>query len=309
MLKWLRDKRFWIIGATVVFAAILFVSHKQQDAASKYKAHRAEYCAAFSPTKVQKEACIEEKANAQDYLPWGYKLFVWPDGIATWAIILTGFAIAWQSSETSNAAAAARDSANAAYGSVAFAEAQWELMKEKERARFDIQSGTIITEEADESWHLIATMKTRNIGQSRLFIVRSSVKFTVKAQDEAHPELDAYGQISFGDSFINPVDSFTEHKSFFWPDKEDRIRYMSEDLEASRRSLHLYGFVDYQTLGMMFRKEFGFVWKIIPQQWYLGGLVGNDVPQTDGQKIQFGYWTIDADKDKPEYPISRESAE
>ncbi len=55
-------------------------------------------------------ACEEEKANADDYLQWGYKLFEWPDGITAWAIIATGFVIAWQSYETRKSAEAARDS-------------------------------------------------------------------------------------------------------------------------------------------------------------------------------------------------------
>ena len=57
----------------------------------------------------QKKACVEEGANAHDYLPWGYELFSWPEGITTWAIILTGFAIAWQSWETRKSAKATRD--------------------------------------------------------------------------------------------------------------------------------------------------------------------------------------------------------
>jgi hypothetical protein len=82
------------------------VAHKQEDAASEYRTHRAEYCAAFSATSDQKEACIEEKASAEDYLPWGYKLFGWPEGVTVWAIIATGFVIGWQAWETRKAAEA-----------------------------------------------------------------------------------------------------------------------------------------------------------------------------------------------------------
>jgi hypothetical protein len=81
-----------------------FMAYQQHRAADKYKNHRAEYCSALTATAEQKKACIEERTSARDYLPWRYELFSWPEGITTWAIILTGFAIAWQSYETRKAA-------------------------------------------------------------------------------------------------------------------------------------------------------------------------------------------------------------
>ena len=63
----------------------------------------------------QKIACIEERASAHDYLPWPYELFSWPEGITTWAIIATGFVIAWQANETRRAAQAGEESAKAAF--------------------------------------------------------------------------------------------------------------------------------------------------------------------------------------------------
>ena len=79
----------------------------------------------------QKKACIEEGASAKDYLPWGYELISWPDGITLWALILTGFAIVWQSYETRKAAIATQVSANAT-------NSQIRMMKDKERARITV---------------------------------------------------------------------------------------------------------------------------------------------------------------------------
>lgn len=97
-----------VIGAAIGFsiAAIFFVTYKQHDAADKYKRHRQEYCAAFTTSTEQKEACTEETASANDYLPWGYKLVAWPESITTWAIIFTGFAVVWQAWGTGKAARA-----------------------------------------------------------------------------------------------------------------------------------------------------------------------------------------------------------
>jgi hypothetical protein len=61
-----------------------------------------------------KIACKEEGASAKDYLPWWFELFRWPEGITTWAIIATGFVIAWQAYETRRATEATESSAAAA---------------------------------------------------------------------------------------------------------------------------------------------------------------------------------------------------
>jgi len=284
------------------------VAYEQHYTHEKYEAQRQKDCVALSVSPEEKHACDKEAQSRKDYAPWWYVLFAWPEGITTWAIIATGFIIAWQSSATSKAASAAADSANAAYGSVRFAEAQWELMKEKERARLDIQTGTTSVEENDPHWHLEGTLKGRNIGQSRAFIIQSFAKLTVKAPDAPYPEYESYGQIPFGDSFVDsdPSNAFSTLNFWFYPESEDKLRFLAEDLHAARRALHLYGFIDYETLGMRFRKEFGFVWTVIDPNWYMGGLVGEEGPLTDARKITMGYWSVDSARTKPEYQISRE---
>ena len=104
-----RFVRSWvIIGAAIGFsvAAILLVAYKQHNATEEYSRHRAEHCATLSTASEDKKGCQEEGKSARDYLPWGYILVSWPEGITTWAIILTGVAIAWQSHETRRSAKA-----------------------------------------------------------------------------------------------------------------------------------------------------------------------------------------------------------
>src|ERR1700677_610594 len=108
-MKTLVRFRYWVGGVLVVIALISFVTYKQQRAAEEYKSHHEEYCSALTATAEQKKACIEKRAGAQDYLPWGYELFRWPDGITAWAIIVTGFFIGWQARETRKAAEATRE--------------------------------------------------------------------------------------------------------------------------------------------------------------------------------------------------------
>ena len=116
MKRWLAFWR-WVVGAAIVFGTIFFVACQQHRAAEKYKRHRQEYCSALVALPEQKKACIEKGASANDYLPWGYELLIWPEGMTTWAIIATGFFIAWQSFETRKAAKAALLNAQAVINS------------------------------------------------------------------------------------------------------------------------------------------------------------------------------------------------
>lgn len=109
MLKKLLGMKWWIIAVLLCAIGIPFMAYQKHGATKQYRDNRATYCAAFMSSEDQKIACEEEKASADDYLQWGYELFEWPDGITAWAIIATGFAIAWQSSETRKAAKTSRD--------------------------------------------------------------------------------------------------------------------------------------------------------------------------------------------------------
>jgi len=311
----LKMSAAWPLGCVLIIGGIAFVASKQQAATNNYKRHRKEYCASVrSFTPEQEKTCEEESNSPSDYLPWGYKLVAWPEGIATWAFLATLGAIIWQAVETRRAATATADAASATYRSVAFAEAQFDLMKEKERGRLDIQSGSLYVlhiGEESESWYLQGTIRARNIGQSRVFIIESIAKLAPRVISEAYPEYDSYGTIPFADSFVDPdpTNAFADLSFTHFPGGEDKIRFLSEDLHAKRRSVHLYGSVDYETLGMRFRKEFGFVWIVLDPNWYLGGMTGQEQPMTDEQKIVSGYWTIDPERDKPAYPVSSDPDE
>lgn len=122
-----------IIGAAIGFsvAAIFFVAYQQQRASQKYKTHREEYCSSIVATAAQKKACTEKGKSARDYLPWGYILVSWPEGITTWAIIATGLMISWQSWETRKAAKASEEATK-------IAKANMDALISKERARIQI---------------------------------------------------------------------------------------------------------------------------------------------------------------------------
>ncbi len=117
MLKRLRQIRIGAIAligcAGLVVGAIVLVARQQHTAAEKYEAEREKRCADTFPSaweSEQQNACKHERDGGQNYLPWGYILVSWPEGITVWAIIATGFVIGWQAWETRKTAEASNRS-------------------------------------------------------------------------------------------------------------------------------------------------------------------------------------------------------
>ena len=96
MLKRLRRVSLWIAWAILIAGTSVFVAYEQHRSSEIYEGKRAKYCGSVSLATEQQNACKHERDNREDYMPWWYVFVAWPEGITTWAIIGTGFVIAWQ---------------------------------------------------------------------------------------------------------------------------------------------------------------------------------------------------------------------
>ncbi|MGB8481518.1 MAG: hypothetical protein WCE63_22160 [Acidobacteriaceae bacterium] len=76
-----------------------------------------------------------------------------------------------------------------------------------------------------------------------------------------------------------------------------------DDIIEGRGIVRLYGFIEYETLGFRFRKDFGYRWHAY------GKLARLQSEQTDAERIALGYWAVDPERDKPEYMLGRNSAD
>lgn len=97
----------WLSGIAIVVIAVVSVAYEQHYASEKNEARRQKDCVSFSVSPEEKHACGKDAQSRKDYSPWWEVLVAWPGGIQNWAIIATGFVIAWQSNETRRAAKAA----------------------------------------------------------------------------------------------------------------------------------------------------------------------------------------------------------
>src|SRR5277367_3859087 len=108
MLKRLPIWSTWMLGGIALIGAITLMTYEEKNAAIEYKYECQEKSAAVAATATkQKIPSNEECQDPKSYMPWWYVLIAWPEGITVWAIIATGFVIAWQSNETPKSANAA----------------------------------------------------------------------------------------------------------------------------------------------------------------------------------------------------------
>jgi len=184
-------------------------------------------------------------------------------------------------------------------------------MREKERARLDIgiQSAELSAECAgSDIVHLIATLTVRNIGASRAFIRRTSGTLTTKTPDEPLAEPENCSPLDLPDKFIDPNQPIVSVKVYLFP-SDISAQAFADRLEQEDFSVHFFGFIEYETLGLLWRKEFGYDWKVVDRHSSLGAMLGlsdryPNSPRSAKDRITYGHWMANEMKDKPEYPIS-----
>jgi hypothetical protein len=263
-VKKILEFRFWIIGFVGCAFFVCFMAYQEHCAADKYKNHRAEYCSALIATAEQKKACIEERTSARDYLPWRYELFSWPEGITTWAIILTGFAIAWQSYETRKAAE------SMVLGTKANIEAQ--------RARIVIEN-TIDKpsfETEPHKWSFDFSAKNMGLTEADVFEICESTEVLSRAEfmEAVNGKVAPPKKRSLAESFKVSAGGSSP---FGRADGDMRAVHRSYDLRGRRDTIHLvyYGWLRYRDFaGGVHRRKFFYAYSPAAMRFLESGPTG-----------------------------------
>jgi hypothetical protein len=308
-------KRYWpLLAIALMLVAIIGMSQYADSAKRRYE----ESTRQAKETPVAKNDDRNATNNTENtYKPPVWAKFVtWPEGVGAWALILTLLAIAWQSIETHEAAKTGAEAANAASGSLTMAEAQWKLMIEEKRARLEVdvdrKTLTVESESGIYLRHLIATLKIRNIGESKAYIRRAEGILITKAQDvPLEPDNHPFHSLDIPTP-LEPHPDATEVKMYLFLE-DTKLETFADCLGKSIFSLHLSGFIEYETLGICYRKEFGYSWNgVVGRHSSLSEMLGLPDPYPNSpmparDRIKYGAWW--RDEEKPEYSISCEQTE
>lgn len=206
-----------------------------------------------------------KSTNKPKYPPSWVDTFAWPEGVTAWALFLTLLVIAWQSVETHAAAEATVASVEVAKQQADLIREQMDTQVHRERARLNLEVQGIEIDihevELDDGLNLNTCIEITNIGHSNAFIKNGAARFVLVTAgewplSEASPE-------DFT-PFSNTVEPSTDPVySPIWNDYVPlSLKSFSQDIANGTRSLYLYGFVEYETLGIRWHRDFGYVWKI-----------------------------------------------
>jgi hypothetical protein len=158
----------YYVGLVLVLLTALYVSSQYQNHAERTTQQGAQ----FSDGSFGKAHDNHSQENAKDakwYPPRWYRLVTWPEGITTWALMLTLLAIAEQTKETAKAAKAAMKSANA--------------LVDSERALLDVEIRISSYDPPTKS--LIAI----NIGKTPAFLVHYVIGASERPRDSTEDSL------------------------------------------------------------------------------------------------------------------------
>jgi hypothetical protein len=175
------------------------------------------------------------------------------------------------------------------------AEAEIRLMKSKERARLDIKTERVEVENPGETfWNLKTRLECRNLGPSRAYITRSSGVLIVIREDaqESTDEYEIDSPLSLPDSFLDPTSSDIGIPFWYWPPHDDGaldMKVFAEEFEKGILAIHLRGFIEYETIGTNWHRDFWYVWKFSS----IGGMFGMSEPDSDEERIARAWWSVE----------------
>lgn len=221
-----------------------------------------------------------------------------------WWLVLLGFMtlgfVGWQAFETRKAAEATKDSVNAAYGSMQFAQAQWDLARNKERARIEIKTvdGLKVEHVGEEIWNLQSSIRIRNLGSSRAYIKRGAAHlFVGTTADSEHPEIDTWNSISLDEGFIDPHSPSnppTINTQYFFDLENTPLSVYAHGVYEGRLPVNLYGVIEYETLGITYSKSFSYTWLGSKNPDNLASVFSlQQEAQDDEEQISSGFWRED----------------
>jgi hypothetical protein len=248
----LRRIALWKYGIAVVFilGCCVCVSHQDQETRDQYEQKCNQLNAVAVSPSSHYEDCDKGAENAARHQPRWYRVFGWPEGITTWAILLTLLSIAEQTIQTKKAARAALVSAKAANDQI-------QLIKNKERARIAVNIADSSGDNIDEgTWPV--KLVIANEGATHAFDALLLVAYIVL------PSLDLPDLPPIKSRPIpSTIKADTEYVTGEIQPDVKTAEISMEDVWEGRLFVHLRGAVVYKDVfGDSHGTDFHFVWQV-----------------------------------------------
>lgn len=248
--------------------------------------------AVSSDSKDEQARDQHNQTNADSNSPTGNAPIerpkVWWQDSNWWLVlvaVLTGGVVGWQAWETRKAAKASGESA-------AYALAELELMKSEARARVEIIAGDVEVTAPDRSgnpyWQLLAHIKLHNVGKSEAYIV-NCVGNAFSSEEESRNSAN-FSDITPLTQVIDPSKTVVSDISIIA--FEEDIDVITDQILDSDILLFFRGFVEYETQGCIWHRDFGFMW-----------IADDDEFPNSVTELQAGTWESEGSKYNREYQV------
>jgi hypothetical protein len=293
-------KRLAILGGGVLIVTVILMAVYYQHRNAVSEGYDIKCVQPSEPTSAANSlTCkIYSSQNAdqgKSKPPWWIVLLAWPEGITAWLLLLTLGAIVWQAWETRRAARAGQSAADVAL-------AQIRMEKATERARLNIKvqklQGIRMTnsKEGTTKWWLEAVLTLSNIGRGRAYFCNSAMRFIAMPFEASPPsfEEELAFSLDIGSGYFDPDDSPIRIKCTL-EDCPNEIEPFLTKMGSTEMTVYLYGFVEYETMGMKWRYPFGYFW--IP---------GSKDGAPPERWISDGFWDIHSKLNGTEYEMPEE---
>ena len=194
-----------------------------------------------------------------------------------------------QAAAASNTARAARKSAEAAFQHI-------QMLIDSQRARLEIRALGLTPEHEDEEfWNLRTGIEIRNVGVGRAYVRQAVGNFVVAAKDgdDLPTDPDYWNPLDVVNGFIDPTGDPCIESFYFFPDEKFDLTEFSQKICDGSRRLRLAGFIEYETVGARFRREFNYEWLGNEDPRNIGARLmfsENFKPRNNSERISFGYW-------------------
>lgn len=270
----------YAIAVVVVLGFSVFVSHQDQKTREQYEQKCTQLNASTISPAFLYDDCDKGAENAARHLPRWYRLFGWPEGITTWAILLTLMVIAEQTEQAKRAAIATEDAARATQATVEAMKEQARDSHQKERARIVVK---IVPDELTITqvlWQV--KFQARNIGPTRAFDVWLDAEFEFTSSP-VPPRIPQTKMLGYAPRIRPEKWRHFYSGLFFWGDDErGSNQARMQEVADGKLFLHLRGSASYQDIfGDPHVTPFRYLWnaEASPPRWF-EAVHSGDPPKT-----------------------------
>jgi hypothetical protein len=198
-------------------------------------------------------------------------------------------------------AIAAKESAEAA-------SRQIQMIKDKERARIEIKAtGLELQREGEECWNIKGGISLRNVGAARAHIRQGAGNLIIETPKDGPPtEPDYWNPLQVVTGFIDPDSEPVTESFYFFPTENLDLSEFAQSISKGGLTVSIVGYVEYETVGTRFRREFSYAYVGHANPLNLGAMLmfsDESKPRNDSDRISLGFWRQEPTERNGEWEI------